>query len=196
MGTVEPSQGVTPQEMVQKGLAMGPEQIAQHVSDLMSGKGDIAQQAAAVRAREAQLSEESRRLSRISEANPNDPGAKGAADEAFNALTDFHKGPIAKLKEKWHQAGEALQGEIPVDLSTFNGLREAWLRDVGKEPDKTVEETMRTTARKVRQAVAAEDIAMRRLSEEVNKPTRTRLPTPEEVRNNIMARMKDDPCLA
>jgi hypothetical protein len=195
IGEVTPGTGTTPQEMVAKGLQMGPERIAQHVSDLMAGKGDMKEQAAAVRAREAQLSQDANKLGRIAEANPNDPQAQANYEEAFQHLTDFHNGPVAKLKNNWHAAGEAMQGQIEVDLKTFNGLREAWLRDVGTAPDPKVQKAMRNIAQKVRETSAAEDVAMKRLSDEIGKKSaRRKLPTPNEVRDRIIAKMKDLPC--
>jgi hypothetical protein len=196
LGEVTQGAGTTPQEMVAKGLQMGPERIAQHVSDLMAGKGDMKEQAAAVRAREAQLSQDANKLGRIAEANPNDPQAQANYEEAFQHLTDFHNGPVAKLKNNWHAAGEAMQGELPVDLGSFNGLREAWLRDVGREPSERVQKTMRDTAKKVRETSAAEDVAMKRLGEEIKKQTtRRKLPTYDEVRDGILKEMNGDrPC--
>ena len=53
---------------------------------------------------------------------------------------------------------------------------------------------MRDTARKVRETSAAEDAALKNLGKEIEKPTRNKLPTADEVRKSIMERMKDDPC--
>src|SRR6266436_5414944 len=110
---------------------MKPEEVNQHISDLMHDTGNPKLQAAAVTAEEVRLSQRSSQLSRLAEDNPDDTQARVNADNAFNDLTDFHNGPVAKLKNNWHAQGMTLQGEVPVDLSTFNGLREAWLRDVG-----------------------------------------------------------------
>lgn len=197
IGEVAPGQGYATTDLVNRGLAMKPEEINQHVSDLMHNTGDPLLQAAAVRAEEARLSERSSRLSRISEDNPADAQAKINADNAFNDLTDFHNGPVAKLKNNWHAQGMTLQGEVPVpDLGSFNGLREAWLRDVGTTPSPEVESKMRDTAKRVREAQAAENLALRNVGEEAVKSSlERRLARAEEVKRNIMERLKDDPCL-
>jgi hypothetical protein len=121
--------------------------------------------------------------------------ARNIADLAFKALTDFHNGPVAKMKNNWHAQGMSMQGEIPVDLSTFNGLREAWLRDNGKPPSPKMEPEMRKTARNVRKAVSDERAASSKLGDEINRVTKgKKIPSPEDVRDSIINRMKHMPC--
>ena len=196
LGHVEPGIGVSKEEMLARGLQMGPEEINQHVSDVMNNRGgDPKAQASAIRAEEARLTQRSRNASLLSEANPADQQARAAADNAFKDLTDFHNGPVAKLKNNWHAQGEALQGEIPVDLSTYNGLRDAYLKNVGKAPPANAEPVMRRTAKRVRDASTAEAEAMQRLGAEIEKQSSLRrLPTPDQVRENIVKRMKVEPC--
>jgi len=197
LGEIAPGQGVSTVEMAQRGLRMSPEEINQHVSDLVNDTGDIVKQGQAVRAEEARLSQRSGELSKIADANPNDVNAKVAADDAFKDLTDFHNGPVAALKSKWHATGVQMQGEIPVDLSTFNGLREAWLRDTGEAPPKSAEPTIRKTAEKVSDSITGERDAMTKLGQEIDKKTSNRkLPTYDEVRNNIRERIGLQPCPA
>jgi hypothetical protein len=195
IGEIAPGQGYSTPELVQRGLKMSPEEVNQHVSDLMQGGGDPIKQGMAVRAEEARLSQRSNELSKAADTNPLNVEAKLAADNAFKDLQDFHNGPIARLKQNWHAQGMGLQGEIPVDLSTFNGMREAWLKDTGKAPPPSVEPTLRRTAQKVATSVADENGAMSRLGQEIEKVTsRQKLPTAEEVRNSIMERLKEMPC--
>jgi hypothetical protein len=175
---------------------MGPEEINQHVSDVMNNRGgDPKAQASAIRAEEARLTQASRNASLLSEANPADQQARLVADNAFKDLTDFHNGPVAKLKNDWHAQGMTLQGEIPVDLSTYNGLREAYLRDVGKPPPANAEPVLRRTAKQVRDAATAESAAMQRLGAEIERQSARRpLPSEDQVRENIVRRMKVEPC--
>ena len=195
LGPVEPGHGVTKEAMLAQGLKMKPEEINQHVSDLMQGKGDPLKQASAVRTEEARLSQVSRHASLASELHPSDAGLRSRADNAFKDLTDFHNGPVAKLKANWHAQGMTLQGEIHTDLSSYNGLREEFLRNVGKAPDAKTEPVLRKTAKRVRDAVVAENASMQALGEEINKQSvRQKLPTPDQVRENIMKRMKVEPC--
>jgi hypothetical protein len=194
IGEIAPGVGYSRTDLREIGLRMRPEQIAQHVSDLMHDTGDPKLQAAAITAEEARLSQKSSQLSRIAEDQPN-PQTKLAAENAFQDLTDFHNGPVAKLKNNWHAQGMTLQGEIPVDLSTLNGHREAWLRDVGTPITPDIEAAMRRSARNVRDAVTAENAALDQLAQKVDSLKRPKIPSADEVRNNIMERMKNVPCI-
>ena|SRR5215472_8785409 len=196
LGEVVPGQGASKEELMQRGLRMGPEEINQHVSNLMNNVGgDPVAQAAAIRAEEARLSQRSNAASRAWEADPSNPQLRQARDDAFNDLTDFHNGPVAKLKTDWSNRGKGLQGEMQVDLSTMNGMREAFLKEVGKPPPPGAEETMRKTAETVRNANGAEQEAMRNLGIAIDGATRGRaLPTDEMVRDRILDRMKNMPC--
>lgn len=197
IGEIAPGQGYATSDLVKRGLKMAPEEINQHVSDIMNDAGgDPIKQAAAIRAEEARLSDRSTELSRVAEANPRDLMARQAANSAFQDLTDFHNGPVAKLKTRFHATGMALQGEIPVDLSTVNGLREKWLKDNNQPPPASMESTFSRTAENVRRATAEEKLATDKLGKEIEKATKGRkLPTADEVRSRIAQRMKDDlPC--
>lgn len=195
MGEVAPGQGFSASDLAQRGLRMPPEEINQHVSDIIQGGGDPVLQAAAIRGEEARLSQRSNQLSRMAEANPKNIEAKLEADNAFKDLTDFHNGPVARLKENWANQGRAMQGEIPVDLSTFNGLREQWLRDTGQEPPSSIEPTLRRTANKVAESVVEENGARSRLAQEIDKTAvRRKLPTADEVRNRIREELGLGPC--
>jgi hypothetical protein len=195
IGEIAPGVGYSRTDLREIGLRMRPEQIVQHVSDLMHNTGDPKLQAAAITAEEARLSQVSSRLSRLAEDQPGNRQIQADAENAFQDLTDFHNGPVAKLKNNWHAQGMTLQGEIPVDLGAFNGQREAWLRDVGKPITPEIEATMRRSARKVRDAVTAENAALDQLAQKVESLKRAKIPSADEVRNNIMERLKDIPCV-
>lgn len=197
LGPVEPGTGVTKEEMLARGLKMGSEEINQHVSDVMNNRrGDPKAQASALRAEEARLSQRSHDLSLIAESDRTNKQAQLDADNALKDLTDFHNGPIAKLKNDWHAQGMSLQGEIPVDLSTFNGLRKAYLDNLGKEPPASAEPEMRKAAKKMREADAAHQAAMGKLGAEIERQTAKRnLPHHDMVRENIAKRMRGEfPC--
>ena len=196
LGPVEPGHGVTKEEMASAALRMGPEQINQHISNLMHNVGgDPKLQAAAVRAEEARLAQRSTNASLVSEADPKNQQARIDADNAFKDLTDFHNGPVAKLKNNWHAQGMTLQGEIPLDLSSYNGLREAFLKETGKQPPASMEPVLRKRAKQVRDASAAESAAMKNLGVEIERQSAKRfLPTDEQVREKIMKKMKVEPC--
>ena len=196
LGSVEPGVGVTKEEMIARGTQMGPETIASHVSNIMNDVGgNPRDQAAAIRTEEARLSQVSRQASLASEADPGNQQLRTQADNAFKDLTDFHNGPVAKLKNNWHAQGITLQGELPIDLSTYNGLRDAYLRDVGTPPPANAEPVLRRTAQRVRDAATAETAAMNKLGTEIERQSARRpLPTEDQVRENIVKRMKVQPC--
>ncbi len=195
LGEIAPGQGYSTRELADAGLKMSPEEVNQHVSDLMKNTGNPIEQGKAVRAEEARLSQRSNELSRISADDPMNVEKQLAADNAFKDVTDFHNGPVAKLKTVFHATGMGLQGELPVDLSTFNGLREAFLRDTGKLPSPEVEPQLRAMAEKVTKSVAEDNGAKQNLGNEIDKAVGSRkLPTYDEVRSNILERMKEQPC--
>ena len=195
IGEVVPGKGVSTQELVAKGLAMSPEQVTQAMSDLMHNTGNPIDQAAAIRAEEARLSSRSQAASVFAENNPGNAQAKIDADNAFKDLTDFHNGPVAALKKNWHAQGMSMQGEIPVDLSTFNGIREQWLRDQGKAPSPQMERTLRKTADQVRRASADEANTMRKLAKEIDKQQSIKMPSEDELATRIAQRMGQMPCI-
>jgi hypothetical protein len=120
---------------------------------------------------------------------------KIAADNAFKDLTDFHNGPVSTLKSKWHATGMEMQGEIPVDLGTFNGLREAWLKDTGESPPASMDNTFKQTAEKVTKSNTEYSDSLNRLSQEIDQTTKNRkLPPADDLRETIADRMKNNPC--
>jgi hypothetical protein len=176
---------------------MGPEQINQHISDLMQNAGgDPILQGAAVAANEARLRQRSEQLSREAAKNPGSMEAQLAQDNAFKDLTDFQNGPLAKLKNQWATQGRGLQGSIQVDLSTHNGLRENWLRNNGKLPSPAVDARLKETARSVNGAVESENGSRQRLGREIDKAAaKSKLPTIEDVARRVAQRLGiEDPC--
>jgi hypothetical protein len=197
VGPVEPGHGETTEALVARGSKMGPEQVAQHVSNLMHDVGgNSVDQAAAVRFEEARLSQRSHDLSRIADANPGNQQARIDADDALKYVTDFHNKVIAKLKNDWHKTGMTLQGDVPVDLSNYNGLREEYFKNIGKMPPSQTEPVLRNAARKVRDASVAQEVAMQNLGKEIDRQSARRpLPTHEQVREAIAKRMRGEfPC--
>ena len=187
LGDLIPGEGYSKEELRARGLQMGPEEINQHVSNLMHNTGDPKLQAAAITAEEARLSQRSHAASRAWEADLANRDLRIQADNAFKDLTDFHNGPVAKLKNNWHAQGMTLQGEVPMDLTTFNGLRENFLRETGQTPPKEMEMLLRKTAKSVADAAALDKAAMYKLGQEIERQSATKtLPAEEQVRNNIM----------
>ncbi len=195
LGEIAPGQGYSAKEMAAQGLKMQPEEINQHVSDLMNGTGDPVKQGMAVRAEEARLSQRSNELSRAAAEDPSSIEKRTSADNAFKDVTDFHNGPVARLKTVFHATGVGLQGELPLDLSTFNGMREKFLKDTGKPPTPEQEPQLKEMAEKVSNSVKEDNGAKQNLGQAIDNATaRRKLPTYDEVRQSISDRMKVEPC--
>jgi len=192
---VAPGEGYATEDLLAMGSRMRPEEVAQHISNLVNGVGgDPVRQAAAVRAREAQLAAASNRASRVWEDDPANMEKKAAADEARDALSQFHSGPIAKMKNQWHGIGMSMQGELPFDLGTFNGQRDKWLKEVGSEPSPKVQEKMRKMAKDVRDTDAEQKAAQEDLGREIQKqPGKSRI-SEEELHRYLDDVLKDLPC--
>jgi hypothetical protein len=196
IGEIAHGQGYSTQELINMGLKMKPQEVAQHLRDLRQGAGNTIRQAAAIRAEEARLSQRSAQASKIAEANPGNAQAKVQEENTYKELTDFHNNESAKLKNNWHGVGMAMQGEHEVDLTTYNGQRENWLRNSGGNPPPAdVEPTLRQSARAAKKANDAAAAAQKKLSDEIGKPTRAKIPSEDDLRAEIAEKMGIGPCI-
>ncbi len=195
LGAVQTGRHLSPQELLTQGLKASPERVSQAASRVMQG-GDIqVHDQNAIRAEEARLSQRAAQASLAAKANPTSTALRIAEDEANKYVTDWHNGPIAKIKENWHLQGEGLQASIPVDLSTFNGQRENFLRSTGKAATKAQEPALRASADRVTKTRAAEADSLQRLGAEVEKATRgKKIPSADEVAAHVHETMKIEPC--
>jgi hypothetical protein len=196
LGTIDPSQGQSTEELVRQGLQMRPNQREGLIDNFMKGVGgDLDQQGAAIRSKEAMLSEQSRAASRAAAADPANPQLQAQAKAASDAVTAFHLGPIKKFKRIWSDSGRGLQGEIPLDYSTLNGTKEAYLKSNDKEAPASLEPKLKRMAEVVSKTADAERVAMNNLGKEIEKQIRGKiLPTDDQVRTRLMEIMKDLPC--
>jgi len=196
LGQIDPSEGLSTEDMMQQGLAMSPNQRERLIDNFMKGKGgDLDQQGAAIRSKEALLSEQARAASRAASAEPTNPQLQAQAKAAADAVTAFHNGPIKEFKRIWSNAGRGLQREIPLDYTTLNGMKEAYLKGNNKEAPHSLEPKLKQMADAVSKSADAERVAMNNLGKEIGKRTRgKRLPTDEEIRTRLMEIMKDLPC--
>lgn len=196
IGPIDKVRGIPTDELRAIGLRMPPEQIAQAVSDMMHGGDADLIQSAAVLAKEAQLSHAAGEASRAAKANPGDAALKLAETEAFQDITDFHQGPIAIMKHKWHAQGELFQGQNPIDVSTLNGQREQWLKDTGKPMPAKYEPKMQKAADKLARALDAEEKSGANGADLIEKVTsRERLPSADELTRSLAERLKQIPCV-
>jgi hypothetical protein len=196
----DPNIGVTTEELLARGAKMGPEEINKHVSDLMDGKvNNPRDMAAAVRAKERELTQRSRQLGILSEENPSDASAKLDADNALAKLHDFHSegGPIKKMKELFNHLGVGLQGDLQYDLSSENGLKEKFFQESkGKKAPPQADPVIKETAARVRRAYSEDYKAKKRVSAEVDKWLGKKMNDQqiEETRQAALKKMNQVPC--
>jgi hypothetical protein len=198
LGQIDPSEGQSTEDMVKQGLQMSRDQREGLIKNFMKGQGgDLDQQGAAIRAREAILSEQARSASRAANADPANPQLQSQAKAASDAVTAFYNGPVKKFKRVWSDSGRVLQREIPLDYTTFNGMKEAYLKGKGKgnEAPPELEPRLKKMADVVSKTADRERVAMNNLGKEIEKQTRGKtLPNDDQIRTRLMEIMKDLPC--
>jgi hypothetical protein len=196
LGEIEPGQGQSTEDMVMQGLQMSPTQRDGLIDAFMKGKGgDFDQQGAAIRSKEALLSEQAKAASRALNADPANQALQAQAKAASDAVTAFHNGPIKKFKQDWSNAGRGLQREIPLDYTTFNGMKEAYLKNQNKEVPSELEPRLKQMADAATKAADAERVAMNNLGKESGNQIRGKtLSTDDQIRTRLMELMKDLPC--
>jgi hypothetical protein len=196
LGQIDPSQGKSTEDMVQQGLQMSRTQRDGLIDNFMKAKGgDLDQQGAAIRSKEALLSEQARAASRATNADPTNSQLQAQAKAAADAVTAFHNGPIKKFKQVWSDSGRALQREIPLDYTTFNGMKEAYLKGKNKEAPADLEPKLKRMADAVSKSADAERVAMNNYGKEIEKQSRGKtLLSDDQIRTRLMEIMKDLPC--
>jgi hypothetical protein len=195
LGPVDPSEGQSTEQMVMRGLTMAPEQRERLINNLVRGVGgDLDTQGAAIRSKELILSEQSRSASQAARAEPDNPQLKAQAQAALAELTAFHNGPVKKFKRVWSDAGRGLQREIPVDFTTLNGMKEAYLKAQGKEAPAGSDAKFQKVADAVSKSAIQEQAAMSKLGQEIEARTRGNPVNDEAIRTKLMEMTKDLPC--
>jgi hypothetical protein len=197
LGQIDPSQGTSTEDLVMQGLKMSPTQRERLIDNFTKGTGgDLDQQGAAIRAKEVYLSEAARAASRAAQADPNNQQLANAEKTASDAVTAFHNGPLKKFKQVWSDSGRALQQELPLDYTTFNGMKEAYLKANGKPAPEIADPALQKMAKRASGAANAEKVAMNKLGQAIDGEVKRRgkLPTDDQVRARLAEIMKDFPC--
>ena len=202
LGHVDPSQGKSTEELIANGLKMSPDQRERMIDNFSRGVGgDLDNQGAAIRSKEALLSVQSSEAARAAEAAPTNQQLKAEADAALKAVTDFHNGPVKKFKRVWSNAGRGLQREIPLDYTTLNGMKEAYMKGQGngKAAPPEMEPALKQMSKRVNESASKEEAAVKNagdaIGNEVAKKARGKtLPTNDQIRTRLMEIMKDLPC--
>jgi hypothetical protein len=196
LGPIDPSQGKSTEELMQQGLQMSRTQRDGLIDNFMKGRGgDLDQQGAAIRSKEALLSEQNKAASRSAAADPANQQLQAQANDALAAVTAFHNGPVKKFKQVWSDSGRALQEDIPLDYTTLNGLKEAYLKGNNKAVPSELEPKLEQMAQRVTQSADAERVALNNAGQEIAKQTRGKpLPSDDQIRARLMEIMQDLPC--
>jgi hypothetical protein len=149
----------------------------------------------ALRAKELYLSEASKAASRDAMADPTNAAKQQAAQDALAALTDFHNGPLKEGKRIWSDAGRGLQQEIPVDYTTLNGLKEAYLKFQSKSAPDTLDPVLSGMAKKAQETANKERVAAKGWADGIGEYIAgSKLSTDDQVRAELAAIMKNLPC--
>ena len=194
---IDPNTGLTTEELMARALKMRPQEVQGHIDNFMDNRGgDPRDHAAAVRTREAFLTNRNRALSLKADSNPRDVQAQSEAAAARKALNEFYTkgGPISKMKELFHVHGKGLQGEPSIDLSTEGGLHDKFLRETGKPPPPGAKPRLKKAAERVRTTHSDEYKARDKVDKTIDKDTRKKLLEADEVEERIAKKMTQMPC--
>ena len=194
---IDPNTGLTTEALMARALKMRPQEVQDHINNFMENRGgDPRDHAAAVRRQENFLTDRNRALSLKADTNPHDVQAQSEAAVARKALNDFYVkgGPISRMKEMFHVHGVGLQGEPSIDLSTYGGLHDKFLRETGKPPPPSAKPRLKKAAERVRTTHSDEYKARDKVDKAIDKDGRKKIPSIEEVRDYIAKRMTQMPC--
>lgn len=198
LGPITPGKVSTVQELAtlgQKLVNQGAD-VDAAVSRVMSGTFDPVNDASIVRFEESRLRARKDAAYRGLQADPQNVEKQLAYENAFKDLTDFHQGPIATVKTNWAQAGRGLQGSFPVDLTTADGLREAWLQNTGVDAPESVKPVMEKVANRVRYSIDQENGVKAKLATAIEDAYNKRKAkvTHDQIRDRFMKELEARPC--
>jgi hypothetical protein len=196
LGEIAPGQGSSVQELATKGqkLVEGGADVDAAVSRVNSGTFDPVDDAAIVRFEEARLRARKGQAYQELQNDPNNVELKLNYENAFKDLTDFHNGPIATVKAVWAEGGRGLQGQFPVDLSTADGLREAWLQNTGKDMPESVRPVAEKVANRVRETVNLENGVKAKLGSAIEDAYAKQKVTHDQIRDRFLKELENRPC--
>jgi hypothetical protein len=172
IGQIEPGEGISTEDSVARGRQLlndgkDPDAV---IEQFQKDNKVSADDMAVVRARGEQLSKAAKDAAEKHGINSDESRAAG------QALTDWQK-KIKPLQTEWAKIGQAQQGETDVDTGTFHGLREAFIRDTGKDftPEQAVEAQRKADAVQAaqREADAARDAVVRQANGEADTASTT-----------------------
>lgn len=195
---VESGEGMSWQEMVDLGRQqMNAGADPQMIARRFERNGRIsAPDFAVIRAERERLAIETNKAADAVKAAPGDPVVKAAYDQAKKVETDWIQQVVQPAKTATSNIFRGMQGEAPIDASTFEGLRRSFVDTTGKEPGPYQETVMRFRANRVRQAQGAERAALGKLSQHIEKEfPNIKTPSLEQLRSEMQKMARElTPC--
>lgn len=151
---------------------------------------------AVLRAERERLAVESNQAAQAVRENPTDSVAQEKLKQARTTETSWIQDVVQPAKTSTSDIFRGMQGEAPIDTTTFEGLRRAVLDAKSREPTAKEAVKLEKRAASVRKAKMVESSATRKLGEEIDRALpKTRVPTLSELRAEI-TRMAEElaPC--
>ncbi len=196
LGEIPTGVGMSWQEMVARGRELlnkgaDPYEIARRFK--RSGRVS-SDDFTVLRAERERLRVASNEAARASEDNPGDKGLADALTQARDAETAFVRDVVQPVKTATSDIFRGMQGEAPVDTSTFEGLRQMLLDEKGRKPTEAESQKLTQTAKKVRSTMQKEAAARSRIDKAIAREAarrKTPLPTdPEALKQHFAERLK------
>jgi hypothetical protein len=168
---IQPGEGLSWEEMVDRGRSLlnegaDPQMIARR----FQRNGRIsADDFAVVRAERERLAVETTKAEQVTRANPNDTVARDSYNAARATETDWVRNVVQPAKTATSDIFRGMQGEAPVDVSTFAGLRKAVLDMKGRDLKPNELRPLQERATNVQRAVEAEAQGVKKLGDAIEK---------------------------
>jgi hypothetical protein len=168
---IDAGAGMSWQEMVESGRAQlnsgaNPAEIAARFKETGRLSAD---EFAVLRAERERLAMETNKAADAARANKNDRNAQRVLADARQAETAFVRDVVQPAKTATSDIFRGMQGEAPIDASTFEGMRRAFVDATGREPKPSEEARLTRRASEVRNAERAETAATDRLGKAIDK---------------------------
>lgn len=197
LGTIEPGEGVSPEEMINRGRQLvadgaDPEAVSARIAETKQVSSD---DIAVLRARMEELSKATNVAEDALSKDPGNPELKANYEEAYKAETDWAQNHVKPAQTEWHKSGMAMQGSTDIDTGTFSGLRRAFRDERGRDATPAEQEKLRQIADKNQgidnEISIAKDVYDKTLEAEAAKAGGKRLPVDvDSLREHFAARLK------
>jgi len=191
IGAIEPGEGLSWQEMVDLGRASGinPQEVAQRFKQ--TGRLSY-EEFAALRAERERMAIQSNELADRANAEPWNKDVQQALVNARKLETDFIRNVVQPAKTATSNIFRGMQGEAPIDATTFEGLRRAIVDATGKEPTQHQATVIRNRAAGARKIADSEARALKNTSRAIEQEfPKTKTPTLEQLKAEMERMAKE-----